>query len=1367
MRRLRKQGVAIVMAAMMMASGMQGSTGIIAPATVMAATEEKVYDNNIDTKSATVDFSALDAEDWGDKKATVVFAYTNDTDRQVKSNFSVKARVGISADDYATLDKDGSYIKLQGVVKLTDAWTYTKGDTWPYLDKNAFTQGDDGSYYADVTIDFKDKDAAQLMEVDFEIVGVGFAGEVNFSQVSVANKAEETKKKEVLLYENKEAVNTKADFSTKTEEDWNNKVEFTYAYTNDEQRALTENFKLKTRVAINADAYKTLETDGNHIKLQGVVKVGDAWTYTNGDSWPWLDKNAFTQGEDGNYYADAEVSFNGKNTGNLMEVDFEIVGVGFAGDVTFDNVAVYNIEESKPELEEKDPSVLASFDDESTMSSWAGETGYQYFHGGDSNATPDISYDANEAAKDGRLKVSLNYSKNSKESWSEAKVKYTNADGVDVSNYNQVSVDLIYSGENPVGKMKFYTEGIINKDCTVDTTDAKDLGNGLHKVTVTMGFSPTETPLEDLTIGLIGVNSSFVGDVYLDNLVLSQKNEAEDFVKITSQAGEGTQADILKAATTIKVTDSGLDESAKALQAYLNGLKNSDQVLFGHQNDVSRSVNANASLGDVYDVTGSVSGVFGIDTLALAGSEAGGTDAASALKTSVEYSKKAAQNGAIVSLSAHMPNFTNSKIKKNDDGSYDFFNCDFSESKDLSNDSLKTILPGGENNEVYNAYLDIIADYANQLADANIPVMFRPFHENTGSWFWWGATNSEESYKSLYRYTRDYLESKGVHNMLYVYSPCGPISSEEDFMSRYPGDEYVDVLGFDYYADYNYNDKSDSSDSYFKGLDSTCKIVASVAKKHDKIAGISECGVRVTRADGSSDGLLVKGNPVAKEKSDYNWYQKVNDIAKDNDMPYYLVWANFSDTNFYVPYKYDNTYGQEMINEFIDYYNNESSIFGKGTNFYNNISKLAAVGTTGYNAEQGYITAPFDKDEILDEYTLQAQVKNASNVKFVVKNNDTGKSVTLKGEAQSDVAAQSADSTSPSLVSTRYTATLTKADMETLGKTDDATITVVADGKEISSVKNLSIGKKKAVAPANVVEDFDYYTGNNTLLDAAYTSNHSNGSSASWTLDENNKADGTYGGAFTYNLVGKNSYTGRIKSIKNGDLSNYNALQMWVKPDGKGQKLVVQIASGNEEFEVYLTEFVKGTKAQYVTIPFGRLVGKQGGTFDPKNITKFAIYCNSTFDSDTSLTSTIYFDAIRAVKLTDEQLASANDDGYIVTAEAIGEQTSNDGNQQGNGNDNGNGGNQQGNGNDNGNGGSQQGSGNGNGNGGSQQGNGKNNGTGTNIARNAVTTTKKATNKATKTSDTSNVFIWIMGCVAGAGLLTASRKKSKKDQTLK
>lgn len=122
-------------------------------------------------------------------------------------------------------------------------------------------------------------------------------------------------------------------------------------------------------------------------------------------------------------------------------------------------------------------------------------------------------------------------------------------------------------------------------------------------------------------------------------------------------------------------------------------------------------------------MTGSVSGIFGIDSLALFGSEAGGTDAASALQSSIDYSKKAVQNGAIVTLSTHMPNFTNAKIKKNADGTYDFYNCDFNEAKDLSGDSLKKILPGGEKNEVFKAYLDTIAFYANALEKENIPVI--------------------------------------------------------------------------------------------------------------------------------------------------------------------------------------------------------------------------------------------------------------------------------------------------------------------------------------------------------------------------------------------------------------------------------------------------------------------------------------------------------------------------------------------------------------------------------------------------------------------------------------------------------------------
>ena len=84
-----------------------------------------------------------------------------------------------------------------------------------------------------------------------------------------------------------------------------------------------------------------------------------------------------------------------------------------------------------------------------------------------------------------------------------------------------------------------------------------------------------------------------------------------------------------------------------------------------------------------------------------------------------------------------------------------------------------------------------------------------------------------------------------------------------------------------------------------------------------------------------------------------------------------------------------------------------------------------------------------------------------------------------------------------------------------------------------------------------------------------------------------------------------------MKGLSTNDYSEYNAVSMWVKPDGKGQKLVVQLVSGGEDFEVFLTDFVKKTEAKYVTIPFNKLKGKQNGTFAPKNVTKFAIWCNS------------------------------------------------------------------------------------------------------------------------------------------------------------
>ena len=988
--------------------------------------------------------------------------------------------------------------------------------------------------------------------------------------------------------------------------------------------------KLKATVSVSTlkglDGAEVSKDKFNALQVASAIKTGNEGTYAKSGDFPFLKAENFTDGK-----AEVEFSYNVKDAdkGALQEIIFQYnTSDNFTGMVTIENVEIYDVVETgDSSIERQDPTVLSDLSTDADYSKWSEEGGWDYYHGGTENTSPKISYDTENK----RLAVDVDYSANSDKSWSEAKVKCTVSDPVSIKNYNQISVDVIYPEDKMPGtQIKFFAKDAQNTDKTafevygaIDTSNAENLDNGYKKVTVTMNIKPQEYAVGQVTVGIIGCNTSYKGKVYLDNLTLSQKDATEDFVEITAQPGAGTTAQITTP-KSIKITDASAGKSAKALYAYLQGLTANKQVLFGHQNDVNKSVNTSADLGDVADVTGSVSGVFGIDSLGVVGSEAGGTSSADALTKAVAASKKAADNGSIVTLSTHMPNFAATSLDEKeivkDGDSYDFHKCDFNEAKVCTSNAIDEVLKeGSESNKKLNAYLDIIADYAKKLQEANIPVIFRPYHENTGTWFWWGAQNSAESYKSLYRYTKDYLEKQGVHNMLYVYSPNGPFESTDEYMSRYPGDEYVDILAFDYYDDYSSTSEAYDA-SYFTSLDKTCKVVSDLAAEKGKIAAISECGVRVTR-EGSSEGLAIKGNPIKGQ----NWYQKVSDVAKNNKMPYYLVWANFSDTNFYVPYKYNDKYGQELINEFIEYYNNADSVFGRGTGFADYVKNFnESINTITYNDAKGYMVSPFDMAEITEPTELKAVVKNADSVSFVVKGADT---VTI------DATKGSGDNT--------YTANLTADAIKKAGGAegvDTATITLVAKKgdktSELATVKNISIGKNKPVAPANVLEDFDYYSGSNDLVAASYTGNSAAGCSSSFKLDTANKQDGSYAGAFNYKLktTGSEVWTGQTKALTNTDLSAYDALKLWVKLDGKGQKVVIQLKSGDEEFEVFLNSLSTTIGSYNLTIPFSSFKGKNGGKFDPSNVTVLGIWCNSIGAVD--LDSAIYFDGIQAVKAT-------------------------------------------------------------------------------------------------------------------------------------
>ena len=1016
-------------------------------------------------------------------------------------------------------------------------------------------------------------------------------------------------------------------------EDWDNPPMITY----DESIAdcvTTKDFTMKADITLDDEAYASLGTGESYLKVQGIVKLGSEWTWTDSQDIPYLQQSSFSEDT---HKTTITIKFEDKDADDLKGVYFRLIGQGFSGTCTFSNVTLSGVAEAQPELPAKDPSVIDDFESAETGSSagWEQEGGWQY-----DNAVG-ISVAEFQGSK--MLKADLDYTGCEGFTWSEAKIKKSFAEGLDVSAYNVLSYEMIYpEAFDGSFKAKIFAKNgaddveIINKEAKIETSD---LGDGYKKAVVTVKFSPNTAKITDLMIGTVGVSTAFLGSVYLDNLTLSQYNAAGDYTEITETAGEAVLADTSSMPEEVTLSDVNASGSAKALYAYLKGLDAADQVLFGHQNDTSKHVSTRDGVySDTKDVTGSISGLVGIDSLALTGVELGIDNVDDAVQKSIEISKAAATEGAIITLSTHMPNMSNEKIIATPDAArkYDFSQCDFSEAKDLSNNCSAEVLPGGKYNAQFTTYLDIIADYANGLGD--IPVLFRPFHENTGGWFWWGAaTTDKETYRALFQYTQDYLASKGVHNFIYVYSPNGPLTSEEEYMDRYPGDDCVDIVAFDYYDDYN-TYPAEYSGEFVDNLKKTCQVVKNIADAKGKVAAISETGVRVMKADGSdNEGILVKGNPIAG----HNWYKQVNQVAVDTGMPYFLLWANFGDTNFYVPYKYDDTHGQELINEFIEFYNEKSSVFANGTNFYGNADQKEVRNVNQGNAA-GYFANVFSKMAITSAFTLKANVRNAQSVSFVLTNPDTNTEKTITAEKTEESGA--------------YEGVLSADIQSALGTTDTGKISLVADGKTLVTVSYISFGKEKETLAKNVIENFELYYDDNDYMNGTFTENSAANCSSSFVLDKDHKAEGVYGGAFTYQLKtrGPEVWTGRMKGLSTNDYSEYNAVSMWVKPDGKGQKLVVQLVSGGEDFEVFLTDFVKTTEAKYVTIPFNKLKGKQNGTFAPKNVTKFAIWCNSISEdgNGVDIQSKIVFDDIRFVNV-DESKLNVTEGGYVLTDQSL------------------------------------------------------------------------------------------------------------------
>lgn len=130
-----------------------------------------------------------------------------------------------------------------------------------------------------------------------------------------------------------------------------------------------------------------------------------------------------------------------------------------------------------------------------------------------------------------------------------------------------------------------------------------------------------------------------------------------------------------------------------------------------------------------------------------------------------------------------------------------------------------------------------VASIINEFVDDNgkpIPIIFRLWHECEDAWHWWGRDMvSVSDYKKFFIYTEELIKKYAPKSQIvWVYCPDRNWSTEQEFMLRYPGDDYVDIIGYDDYK---------LSDPYrFESSKRKARIVTSVAEKHKKISGIFE-----------------------------------------------------------------------------------------------------------------------------------------------------------------------------------------------------------------------------------------------------------------------------------------------------------------------------------------------------------------------------------------------------------------------------------------------------------------------------------------------------------------------------------------------
>lgn len=331
--------------------------------------------------------------------------------------------------------------------------------------------------------------------------------------------------------------------------------------------------------------------------------------------------------------------------------------------------------------------------------------------------------------------------------------------------------------------------------------------------------------------------------------------------------------------------DGDATEKTRILYTNLKKIQEGNTFLFGQEFFNSFRYSSGAAHGDetfsdCKEVTGSHPSVLGSDFhyyLEKDATERG---------YHTEAVKWAYQQGYVITFDWH--------ISARGTSSYQYATSN----KDLV-DSIVTYPNGADRAWLFGEIDKIISIINTDLVvdGDTIPIVFRPWHEMNGGWFWWGSTATDAAnYKAFYQLTVDYIKER-TRSVLFCWSPNSPFN-----LDRYPGDEYVDVVGVDAY-EVNVN-----------SLRTELGKVVDYAQAHDKIAVFSETGDR--NADANAG--LYWNNVILPGIMD-------DPTGKSKKIAWVLTWINASWSEPYVPHSGSS---QSVKDSFLVFKNSQTVLFG-------------------------------------------------------------------------------------------------------------------------------------------------------------------------------------------------------------------------------------------------------------------------------------------------------------------------------------------------------------------------------------------------------------------------------------------------------